>query len=410
MNEKLLDKLAELAVKIGANVQKGQYLFINSSTENKDLARLIVKHAYLVGAKNVEVNWRDEYADKYKYLYQSVEDLSNYADWKVQKYQDFVDKGGCVISITSPIPGLNDDLDPAKVKAASRAANIALSFYYDKMMASKLQWSIVAAPNEIWAKKVFPDLDEATAVSKLWDEVFKASRVTEDNDPIAEWKNHNKRMSEHNEILNNYNFEKLFFKNSLGTDIEVKLVENHIWVGGGELSPEGVLFNPNIPTEEAFTCPHKYGVNGKVVATKPLTYEGKLIEDFWIEFKDGKVVDFDARTNRDALETLINFDEGSSYLGEIALISDDSPISNSGVLFYNTLFDENASCHMALGRAYVINIKDGANTSREDLDKKGVNYSMAHSDFMFGSKDLSVIGVTKNGKEIIVFKDGNFII
>ena len=217
-------------------------------------------------------------------------------------------------------------------------------------------------------------------------------------------------MLKHNQILNDYNFDTLYFKNSVGTDISIKLVDNHIWAGGGELTPDGILFNPNIPTEENFTMPHKYGVNGKVVATKPLNYQGKLIEDFWLEFKDGKVINYGAAKNKDILENLLNFDEGSRYIGEIALISYDSPISNSGILFYNTLFDENASCHMALGRAYTINIKDGTTMSMEELKEKGYNNSMSHSDFMFGSKDLSVIGKTKDGKEVVIFKDGNFVI
>ena len=278
------------------------------------------------------------------------------------------------------------------------------------MMASRGQWTIVAAPNNIWAKKVFPDLEENEAIEALWSAILEASRITYENDPVAEWEIHNKNLFKHNQILNSYNFDTLYFKNKLGTDISVKLVDNHIWAGGGELTPDGIVFNPNIPTEENFTMPHKYGVNGKVVATKPLNYQGKLIEDFWLEFKDGKVINFDAKVNKDALENLLKFDKGSCYLGEIALISYDSPISNSGILFYNTLFDENASCHMALGRAYTINVKDGTKLSAEKLETIGYNNSMAHSDFMFGNEDLSVIGITKNGDKVVIFEDGNFII
>jgi len=410
INNDILVKYAKLAVVIGVNVQKGQIVFVNSSTDNNVLAREVVKQAYLVGASKVIVNWTDEYVSKYGYINRDIESLSNVPSYTIDKYKDFINSNGCAISISSPIPDLNVDVDPKKLQAGGIATRRALSFYYDHMMASRTQWSIIAAPNKVWAKKVFPNLDESKAMDALWKAILDASRVTADNDPIEEWNKHNEAMLKHNKILNDYRFETLYFKNSLGTDISVKLVDNHIWAGGGELDPRNVLFNPNIPTEENFTMPHKYGVNGKVVGTKPLNYQGKLIEDFWIEFKDGKVVNYEAKKNKDVLTNLVTFDEGSSYLGEIALISYDSPISNSGILFYNTLFDENASCHMALGRAYVTNVVDGPETSLEELAKIGYNHSMAHSDFMFGSPDLSVMGVTKDGKKVIVFKDGNFVI
>lgn len=410
INNVLLEKFAKLAVVIGANVQKGQTVYINSSTDNNVLAREVVKQSYLAGAANVIVNWSDDYTSKFGFTYRSVESLSTVPSYLVDKYKELVKNNGCVISIVSTIPGLNNDVQPEKLQAANIATRKALSFYYDHMMSSKSQWTIIAAPNQVWAEKIFPNLKGEAAVSALWDAILEASRVTMDNDPIEAWHIHNETMAKHNKVLNDYKFETLYFKNSLGTDISVKLVDDHIWAGGGELAPSGVLFNPNIPTEENFTMPHKFGVNGKVVATKPLNYQGKLIEDFWLEFKDGKVVNYDAKKNKDVLDNLINFDEGSSYLGEIALISYDSPISNSGILFYNTLFDENASCHMALGRAYTINMVNGTTYSMEALKERGYNNSMAHSDFMFGSKDLSVIGITKDGKKVTIFKDGNFVI
>lgn len=410
INEKVLEKFAELAVKIGANVQKDQIVFVNASTDTKDLAREIVRQAYLVGAKKVFVNWSDDFVNRYNYLYQSEESLGDVPAWHIDKYKDFVKQGGCAITIASPASGLNNDADPKKLQAFNIAMRKNLSFYYDFMMGSKSQWTIVAAPNKIWAKKVFPNLGEEEAEEALWDAILKASRVSEDNNPIAEWNQHNKTILEHNQVLNNYRFDTLHFQNSLGTNLTIKLVENHIWAGGSEHTPGGLMFNPNIPTEENFTMPYKYGVNGKVVATKPLEYQDKLIEDFWLEFKDGKVVAYDARVNKEILENLLKFDEGSSYLGEIALISYDSPISNSGILFYNTLFDENASCHMALGRAYTINVEKGTEMSLEELKAIGYNHSMAHSDFMFGSPDLQVTGLTKDGKKVVIFKDGDFVI
>lgn len=408
--QELIQKLAELAVKVGANVQKGQLVAVNSSTETKELARVIVEEAYKAGAKSVGVNWSGDYVSHSGLEYQTLETLKDIPEWFVDKYKHFVDEGGCVISITSPIPGLNADLDPKKIQAAGLARMQKLQFYQTHMMGNRAQWTIVAAPNEIWAERVFPELKGEEAVEALWNAILEASRVREDNDPIQEWAEHNKRLLAHNKILNDYQFKSLHFKNSLGTDLTIELVENHIWAGGGEHATTGVYFNPNIPTEENFTMPYKYGVNGKVVATKPLNYQGNLIEDFWLEFKDGKVVDFDAKKQKESLRSLVELDEGSSYLGEVALISYDSPISNSNILFFNTLFDENASCHLALGRAYPMNVKGGTEMSQEELSKLGSNYSMAHSDFMFGSKDLDIVGTLKDGSTVQIFKDGDFVI
>ena len=407
----MLEKYASLAVNIGANVQKDQMVVVRSSTESKNFARAITKEAYKAGASKVHVQWGDDYVSRYGLDYQSEATLSEVPQWLIDQTQYFIDKGACFISITSPIPGLNSGVDPKKMQTASQARMKKLSFFQNHMMGNKTQWSIVGAPNPEWANKVFPDeKDTDTAVEKLWDAIFEACRVREDNDPVAEWEKHNETLSKHNRILNDYQFDRLHFKNSLGTDITIRLVDNHVWAGGNEHTTNGVEFNPNIPTEETFTMPHKNGTEGKVVATKPLNYQGNLIEDFWLVFKDGKVVDYDAKKEKETLKNLIEYDEGSAYLGEIALISDDSPISNSGILFLNTLFDENASCHMALGRAYPMNVENGTSMSQEELEKIGYNQSMAHSDFMFGSPDLEVTGITKDGKEVKLFKDGNFVI
>lgn len=406
----LLKKFAKLAVEVGANVQEGQLVWVNSSTESRVLARLIVEAAYNRGAKRVSVNWSDDYVGRLGYDGMSVETLEEIDQWRIDKMKDFTEKDGCVISITSPIPGVNAGVDPNKMQRAGIAASKALDFYRNHMMGNHAQWSIVAAPNEVWAEKVFPNLKGEVAVEALWDAIFKASRVTEDNDPVQEWEDHNKELLAHNKILNDFDFEALEFKNSLGTDLTVGLIENHVWAGGGENSTKGRYFNPNIPTEENFTMPAKFKVDGKVVATTPLNYQGKLIEDFYLVFKEGKVVEYDAKKQKDALDNLIKFDEGSSYLGEVALISHDSPIQNSGILFYNTLFDENASCHLALGRAYPMNVKGGVEMSKEELTKIGSNLSMTHVDFMFGSEDMDIVGIQKDGTKVQVFKNGNFVI
>ncbi len=407
----LLQKFASLAVNIGANVQPDQMVVVRASTETKDFARLVVLEAYKAGASKVQIQWGDDYISKYGLEYKSEDTLKEVPQWQIDQTQYFIDQNACFISITSPIPGLNKDIDPNKMQVSSKARMQKLSFFQQHMMGNRTQWTIVGAPNKEWAEKVFPnESDSDHAIEKLWDAILKASRVTEETDPVKEWEAHNDVLTKHNQILNDYQFDYLHFKNSLGTDIKIKLVKNHVWAGGNEISTKSIEFNPNIPTEETFTMPYKWGVDGKVVATKPLNYQGNLIEDFWIEFKDGKVVDYDAKKAKETLKNLIEYDEGSAYLGEIALISDDSPISNANILFFNTLFDENASCHMALGRAYPMNVEGGTTMDQETLNTLGSNHSMVHSDFMFGSPDMEIIGVTKEGKQVQIFKNGNFVI
>lgn len=409
-NKVLLQKFAKLAVEIGANVQKGQVVAVRSSVESKELARLIVEAAYQAGAKEVIVQWSDPYVSRSGYDYMTAERLEEVPEWSIQRAKWFIEQGGCMISITSPIPGLNAGVDSEKLQRQGIAVSTKMKFYSDHMMGNHAQWSIVAAPNLVWAEKVFPNLKGEEAVEALWDAILEASRVTETNDPVKEWNDHNKGLLAHNKILNDLDFESLHFTNSLGTDLVVKLVENHVWAGGGENSTKGVYFNPNIPTEENFTMPHKFGVDGKVVATKPLNYNGNLIEDFYLDFKDGAVVSYDAKKSLDTLKSLIEFDEGSSRLGEVALISYDSPISNSNILFYNTLFDENASCHLALGRAYPMNVKGGTSMTQEELAKANSNNSNTHVDFMFGSADMNIVGTKKDGTQVQVFKNGDFVI
>jgi aminopeptidase len=406
----LMEKLAKLAVEVGANVQKDQIVVINTPTQAAEIARMVTKFAYEAGAKKVIFNWRDELAGRYAYEYESVETLQDIPQYSIDKMHYVVDKNACVISIVSPIPGANKGVDPMKIQVSGVAASKALGFYREHMMGNRSQWTIIAASNPIWAKKVFPELEETEATEALWAAIFKASRVKEESDPISEWNHHNKALISHNKILNDYQFSSLHFSNSVGTDLTIKLVDNHVWSGGQETATTGVVFNPNIPTEENFTMPHKYGVNGKVVATKPLDYQGNLIEDFWLEFKDGKVVNYDAKKEKATLKNLLEFDEGSSYLGEVALIGHNSPISQANILFFNTLFDENASCHLALGRAYPMNIKGGTEMEVKDLEKFGYNNSMSHSDFMFGSDDMDIVGLTKDGTKIQIFKNGNFVI
>jgi aminopeptidase len=403
-----LRKYARLAVNIGANVQPGQLLVLQGQTDTREFIRLCVEEAYEAGASLVNVRWNDDPTQHTTFLKAPVEALEEVPQWMVAQFDYFMEKGAALLSVASPTPGLLADVDPAKLQRANIAQRKATTKWQSHMMGNKTQWSIVAVPTVAWAKKVFPDLNDEDSVAALWEAILNAVRVHEDNDPVQEWNEHNARLSAHNKALNDYNFKTLHFKNGLGTDLYLDLVPNHIWAGGSEVAGNGVRFNPNMPTEESFSMPLKTGVYGKVVATKPLNYQGRMIDGFWLQFKDGKVVEYDAAKEKEALTNLLTLDEGSSYLGEVALISQDSPISNSNILFLNTLFDENASCHLALGRAYPMNIKGGNEMSPEELAAAGSNHSMEHQDFMFGSADMEITGITHDKNEVVVFKNGNF--
>ena len=402
------EKFAEVIVEFGLNLQKDQILYIKTPVEAYPLAREVAKVAYVKGAKKVIISYSDSYVNKAYYMHASTSTLEEVEDYIVEEYKYLVENNACMLSIASPIPNVMDGVDASKIKISSIASLKKVGFFREYTMANKCQWCVVAWPNEEWARQVFGDIPDP--YNKLFDAIMKASRISESGNPLEEWKKHTNELEKHKDILNKYRFKTLKFKNTLGTDLSIDLVEDHIWGGGCEISQRGIKFSPNMPTEEVFTMPHSHGVNGRVVATKPLNYQGKLIEDFYLDFKDGAVVSYGALKEEATLKALLETDEGSIRLGEVALISYDSPISNMNILFYNTLFDENASCHLALGNAYTMNIKDGYTLSKDELKQKGYNSSMIHVDFMFGSKDMSVIGVLDNNKEVTIFKKGNFVI
>lgn len=408
--ENLLKEFAKLAIRVGINIQPKQYLIVNAPVEAYEFVRIVVEEAYNAGAGNVIINWKDDTVNSLYYQNVSDEVLTEVPQFLIDKYRYVLDKGAALLSITSPNPNVYKNVDPMKMAMASNASNSKLKFFSDYTMASRTQWAIIAYPNYEWAQQVFPTLPKEEAYEKLLEAILYTSRVEENKDSVQEWNNHMKNLEVHNKILNDYNFEKIHFKNGIGTDLEIYLVENHIWAGGGEMSEKGVFFAPNIPTEETFTMPHNKKINGTVVSTKPLNFRGKLIPKFKLTFKDGVVVKYEADEEIETLKSLLETDEGSKSLGEVALISYDSPISNLGIIFYNTLFDENASCHLALGNAYSMNIKDGTTMPEEELVKLGYNVSNVHVDFMFGSSDMEIVGTTHDGKEIQIFRKGNFVI
>jgi aminopeptidase len=410
ISQKALQKYAELAVRTGVQVQKGQLLVISSSVDCAYFTRMCVAEAYKAGAGEVLVNWDDELTAKLIYQNESTETLAEIAPWRIEQKKNCIDKKCCFLYIESATPGLLADVDGKKLQAMRMAKETAFEQFEYYTMANIGQWSIVAIPTVGWAKKAFPGLSDEKALEALWEAVLMSVRISDDNDPVAEWEEHNKKLRHYCGLLNTCNFQSLHFTNAMGTDLTVELVKDHVWLGGSETAKNGAIFNPNMPTEEVFTMPYKFGVNGRVYATKPLSYQGKLIENFCLDFKDGKVVNFSAEKEEDTLRSLIEFDEGSGYLGEVALISYDSPISKSGVLFLNTLFDENASCHLALGASYPDNLKNGTELTREALNELGSNYSKLHCDFMFGSADMHIVGTMPDGKEIEVFTKGNFAV
>ncbi|MBS4534182.1 aminopeptidase [Clostridium sp. D2Q-14] len=404
----LLEKYAELAVKIGVNIQRDQTLVINSPIEAKEYTRALSKEAYNAGARNVIIDWNDEQSTLIKFLNAPDKAFKEYPKYLADGKTDLAKKGAAFISISASNPDLFKDVDPSRIATYNKTVSLALEKYREYMMASKVAWSVVSVPTEDWAKKVFKDLNGEEAVEKLWEKIFKITRMDKE-DPIKAWREHLDNLESRVKFLNNKRFKKLHFKSEV-TDLEVELPEDHLWAGGGEENEKETYFVANMPTEEVFTLPLKTGVNGVVKNTKPFNYSGSLVDNFTLTFKDGEVIDFTAEQGYETLKKLMETDEGASYLGEVALVPDDSPISNMDTIFYNTLFDENASCHLALGMAYPTCIESGGNMTNEELKEKGANNSLIHEDFMIGSPDMDIIGETKDGEKIQIFKDGNWAI
>ena len=410
-NLDLIKEFAKLAVINGVNVQKGQPLIINAPVEAYELVRECVRVAYEQGSSRVTVNYLDDVKTRLDYEKVETKVLAEVPNWTVERKKYEIDSKSCYLHIIGEDPDLLNGIDAEKIKESSLARMKAMKQFQYYTMNNIGQWSIIAYPNLAWAKKVFPDKNDEQAMESLWQAILSTSRV-ELNKTIDNWEKHNKEIHDHCRILNEYNFRSLHFKNSNGTDLTVGLIKDHIWEGGYDMAKGDykVAFNPNIPTEEVFTMPDRYHIDGTVVSTKPLSYSGTIIPKFSLTFKDGQIVDYDADENKEILKNLIETDKGTKSLGEVALISYDSPISNSEILFYETLFDENASCHLAIGACYPTNVKGGADLSREQLYELGGNDSMEHVDFMFGSEDMHIVGTTYDGKEIVVFDKGNFVI
>lgn len=405
----MYQKLARLIVRRGLNVQKGQPVVIKIDVRHHDFADMLVKEAYEAGAKTVEIDWKDPFLTTCRTLYEDEETLCDVPQWMYDQIRTRQDNGVCSVSVLSTSPDCFKDADHAKMAKMNIAVSKKTKDLSSYFMNNIGQWCVVGIPDVQWAKSLFPELSEEEAFEKLENAIFEVSRVDEKHDPVETWEKHDATLVENAKKMNAYAFDSLHFTSELGTDITVGLVKNHIWAGGNGTTPAGVVFDPNIPTEEIFCMPDNTRINGIVYASKPLLFAGQRIEDFWLKFENGRVVDFDAKKGLDALTALLNTDEGSRSLGEVALVPFDSPVSHTGILFCNTLYDENAACHLALGACYPENIAGGADMSEEELAGYHGNDSAVHEDFMFGTRELSADGLTTDGQVIPVFRHGNFV-
>lgn len=406
-DKKNLQKYAQLIVQMGVNVQAGQELVVSSSVENYEFVRMIVEEGYRIGAKEVIVFYNDIKTSRLRFDYGDLKIFESLPQWLADSRNHYAENKAAFITIIGNDPEALSGVDQVKLKKSVKANHDALTPYYRKMMNSEFQWCVAALPERQWAKKIFPDLSSKLAMDRLWQAIFKAVRIDED-DLVLAWEKHNANLDEKSALLNRYHFKKLHYTSKNGTDFTLGLQKNHRWQGGSEKTPEEVEFFPNIPTEEIFTCPDCRLAEGKVVASMPLSYQGNLIENFSLTFLQGKVVDFSAEKGYEILKMLLESDEGAKRLGEVALVPDNSPISKMGFLFYETLFDENASCHLALGECYPTTIEGGEGLDKERLLAIGGNQSQIHVDFMIGTDDLSITGITADDKEIPVFVDGNW--
>lgn len=402
-----MENYARLLIQVGINLQKQQTLVISCPVECAEFGRIAQIEAYKAGAREVVMRWIDEQSTHIGYLMASDDTFDEFPAWAKVFFNDYADSDAAFLSIMASDPELMKDVDPKRISRQNKARNTALEHYRTRQMSNKNVWCVASVPTAAWARKVFPGKSEADAIAALWAAIYKTVRVDQ-ADPVKAWRSHQAALNERLAFLGDNAFASLRYKNSLGTDLTIALPKGHQWYGGGDPCERGYVFVANMPTEEVFTMPHRMGANGKVVSSMPLNYNGNLIEGFWFQFKDGLVVDHGAAKGAQTLQELLDTDEGARRLGEVALVPHDSPISNMGILFYNTLFDENASCHFALGKAYPTCIAGGSDMSKEQLLAAGANDSLVHVDFMVGSADLQITGIRPDGTEVPVFRKGNF--
>ncbi|GAB3059806.1 aminopeptidase [Salinicoccus sesuvii] len=404
--ETKLERYADLLVDIGLNVQKDGRVFIRGASDALPLMRKVTEKAYKKGAKEVKVAISDDALSKLHADHQSKEEVSTIHQWTIDERMFYSDEKAGFLSITSSSPELMKGVDPEKLQAMQVASGKAFKDFSNRIQSDYHSWCVAGYPSVEWARLVYPDLDDEAAVDALMDLILYTVRADQDN-PVEAWEQHDATLHEKVDYLNAKKYKSLRYA-APGTDLVIGLPKGHLWAGASSLNEDGQKFMANMPTEEVFSVPEKTRVDGYVSNTLPLSYGGNLIDDFKLTFEAGKVVDFEAGQGYDVLKNLLDTDEGARYLGEVALVPDDSPISNKGKLFYNTLFDENASCHIALGSAYSFCLENGKNMSRAELEKAGLNDSITHVDFMIGSAELDIYGITDDGTEEKVFEKGNW--
>jgi len=408
MNEKL-QEYARLLVRVGLNVQKGQKLVISCPVECAWFARMCAAEAYEAECREVVMNWHDDAMTRMKYLKAEESVFENVPEWRARFFNDQAKEGAAYLAISATDPENLKGVDPQRLVKSQQSSGKALKDFDRLQMCGGFPWCIASIPIPSWARKVFPDCGEDEAMEKLWNAIFSAVRIDGDGTCVDKWQQHLDTLRQRLDKMNELNFKSLHYTNSLGTDLTVQLPEGHVWEAGNDVTLSGQPYIANIPTEELFTAPLKTGVNGVVYSSMPLVNDGNIIDGFHFVVKDGKIVEAHAEVGEETLKGAISVDEGASYFGEVALVPYDSPISNQKILFYNTLFDENAACHIAFGEAYPC-LKDGHGLSKEELKERGLNDSITHVDFMIGTPDLSIVGTTHDGEEVPVFVNGNFAI
>ena len=405
MKKTTLRKYARLIAACGANVQKGQDVFMIADVEQPEFVHMVVEECYKLGAARVEIDWDYQPLQKTEMKYCTVETLGNLTSYQKARWEYYLEHKPCRIYLMSSDPDGLKGIDQDKMLKIQQMRYPQVKGYHDELE-NKYQWTIAAMPGAAWAKKLFPGMTKHQAMEKLWEAILSTSRVTDD--PVAAWKEHNADLQKRCDYLNSLQIAKLHYTASNGTDFTVGMIPEAEFKGGGDTTLQGVFFNPNIPTEECFISPMRGEAEGKVVASMPLSHEGQLIENFWIRFHEGKAVEWDAEKNKQLLTNIITADEGAAYLGECALVPYDSPIRNSGLLFYNTLFDENAACHLALGMGFADTIRGFEEKTLEECRALGINDSMVHVDFMIGCADLNIDAITVDGRTVPVFREGNW--
>lgn len=404
--EEKLTQYAQLAVQVGVNIQQGQYLLINTSTEALPFARKVVEEAYKAGAGRVHVNLTDPFVERALFDNATEDEFGNFPQWIVAQRDELIARKGALLWIDADDPDLLSGVATSKLSAHEKASGNALRDYRKAIMNDDIAWSIIAVPSPKWAAKVFPEVDSDKQVESLWDAIFKTVRIGE-GDAVEAWRQHIAYLNKQASKLNDMKIEKLYYK-APGTDLTIELPTGHIWQSGSSLTPEGVTFIANMPTEEVFTLPFKHGVNGYVSNTKPLAYRGNIIDGFKLTFEKGRVIEATAEVGEELLQELLKVDEGSGYLGEVALVPHHSPISESNILYFNTLFDENASNHLAIGEAYPTCFEGGRDLSTGQLEALGINRSLVHEDFMIGNGQMDIDAKLANGETVAIFRNGNW--